>query len=81
MTEIRIDVPSRLMHVQGKTFPFSSDEMEVKLIQNRGLPETFRKFGNSVFEELCKKNTAPPTTLADMKLDTLQPERQEVLAW
>ncbi|PVH95116.1 aconitase [Periconia macrospinosa] len=79
--EIRIDVSGRMVHLQGGAFPFSLDEMEVKLIQNRGLPESFRKFGNRVFEMLCRKDAVSSTALADVGLGPSGADRQEVLAW
>ncbi|KAF9690425.1 hypothetical protein EKO04_011558 [Ascochyta lentis] len=78
--EICVNVGSRLVHIRGKAFPFSLDEMEVKLIQNRGLPESFRKFGNSVFEMLCQE-TSTRKPFVDVELGSLQAGTQEVLAW
>ncbi|RFU28594.1 hypothetical protein B7463_g7746, partial [Scytalidium lignicola] len=53
---IKIDIPERVILVGGKYFPFVLDEMELRLIENKGLAAAFTSFGRSVFQALCGRN-------------------------
>lgn len=80
--EIRIDVEARSVRIAGKAFGFNLDEMELKLIENGGLPESFRSFGQDVFAALCrKKEPVSLPALADMKLERENSAKREVLSW
>lgn len=51
-SELKIDVPSREVHVGGRTFSFKLDDMELALIENGGMAPAFARFGKEVFERL-----------------------------
>lgn len=57
--EIKIDVPSRQVHVAGKTFSFKLDDMELALIENGGMAPAFARFGKDVFERLSASPSRP----------------------
>ena len=57
--EIKIDVPSREIHVAGKTFSFKLDDMELALIGNGGMAPAFARFGRDVFERLSASHSRP----------------------
>lgn len=69
--EIEINLPGRLVTVGGRSYPFVLDEMELALIQQRGLAAAYKKFGRTVFQSLCDEQSTemvPASQLAEMHL-------------
>jgi 3-isopropylmalate dehydratase small subunit len=58
--EVEVNLGRRLVSVAGKSFPFVMDDMEIRLIENKGLSEAYRRFGKSMFKTLTEgKQDAP----------------------
>ena len=51
--DIEIDLPKRTVSVGGKDFKFELDDMELKLIHNKGLSGAYRLFGKALFGKMC----------------------------
>ncbi|KAL4865743.1 hypothetical protein BDV12DRAFT_174005 [Aspergillus spectabilis] len=50
---IEINPAARLVNIAGLSFPFVMDDMELALIQRRGLAAAYKTFGKAVFRSLC----------------------------
>lgn len=53
-TEIIIDVYSREITIGEQKWSFELDNLEIKMLQNKGLAEAYKKFGKGVFDSLCE---------------------------
>lgn len=51
--EIEINIPRRAVILDHKEYSFVLDEMELRLIESRGLAAAYLKFGRTVFQSLC----------------------------
>lgn len=51
-SEISIDLRAHVIHIDGLRFEFELSQMEQELFRHGGITSAFRKFGNSLFEEL-----------------------------
>ncbi|OBR08003.1 Aconitase [Colletotrichum higginsianum IMI 349063] len=81
--EIEIDVQGRCVRVGGREFGFRLDDMELKLVENRGLAEAFRRHRKDVYDALCSgrgtsAEVPSPASLADVSMQRRKPEG---LAW
>ncbi len=54
--EIMIDVPNRIVSVGGKSFEFKMAEMEYRLTMNKGITESYRKYGKAIWEKLTESD-------------------------
>lgn len=54
-TDITIDMYGREIDVVGKKFKFQLDDLEIRLIENKGIAEAYKRFGKSIFKELCER--------------------------
>ncbi|KAJ5374369.1 aconitase iron-sulfur domain-containing protein [Penicillium concentricum] len=84
--DIEINLPRRLVTVGGRSYPFVLDDMELALIQQRGLAAAYKKFGKAVFLSLCGdqlSETMSVSELAEMHLGGRRKDlgNREVLAW
>ncbi|KAJ5964340.1 aconitase iron-sulfur domain-containing protein [Penicillium vulpinum] len=84
--DIEINLPRRLVTVGGRSYSFVLDEMELALIQQRGLAAAYKKFGKAVFQSLCDERlseTMSASELAEMHLGGRQKDlgNRDVLAW
>lgn len=52
--EITIDVYSREITIGDRMWKFELDNLEIKMLQNKGLAEAYKKFGKGVFDNLCE---------------------------
>ncbi|KAK1573053.1 aconitase [Colletotrichum navitas] len=82
-TEIEIDVQGRCVRVGDRAFTFRLDDIELKLVENRGLAEAFRRHRKDVYDALCSPEgvlteVPSPATLADI---SMQHKKTEELAW
>ncbi|KAL0941577.1 aconitase [Colletotrichum truncatum] len=81
--KIEIDVKRRCATVGGRAFSFQLDDMELKLVENRGLAEAFRRHNKDVYDALCSAGDTSrvvksPESLADF---SKQHKTVEELAW
>ncbi|KDN70973.1 putative aconitase [Colletotrichum sublineola] len=81
--DIQIDVQGRCVKVGGKEFGFRLDDMELRLVENQGLAEAFRRHRKDVYDTLCCGKGASvelpsPASLADVSMERRKPEE---LAW
>ncbi|WYZ36326.1 hypothetical protein EsH8_XII_000076 [Colletotrichum jinshuiense] len=81
--EIEIDVQGRCVRVGDRVFAFRLDDMELKLVENKGLAEAFRRHRKDVYDALCYPKGAltevpSPASLADI---SMQHKKTEELAW
>lgn len=51
--EIIIDVYSRELTIGKGRWNFELDNLEIKMLQNKGLAEAYKKFEKNVFDNLC----------------------------
>lgn len=51
-SEVSIDLLAQVIHIEGLRFVFQLSQMEQGLYSHGGITSAFRKFGNSLFEEL-----------------------------
>jgi hypothetical protein len=54
-TDIEIDFPKRKILVGGKEFGFKMADMEYRLTTNKGLSESYKKFGWAIWEKMTEK--------------------------
>jgi 3-isopropylmalate dehydratase small subunit len=54
--DIEIDLLARAVTVGGKVFKFMLDDMEIQLINNKGLGGAYRLFGKNLFGKMCTGN-------------------------
>jgi len=54
--EITVDVPNRTISVGGKDFKFKMAEMEYRLTMNKGITESYRKYGKAIWEKLTESD-------------------------
>ncbi|BCR90990.1 aconitase family protein [Aspergillus chevalieri] len=52
-TEITINVYGREITIGERKWKFELDNLEIKMLQNKGLAEAYKKFGKNVFNSLC----------------------------
>lgn len=57
-TDIEIDFPKRRIVVGGKDFDFKMADMEYRLTTNKGLTESYKKFGRSIWEKMTEKTAS-----------------------
>lgn len=55
-TEITINVNEREIIIGEQKWTFRLDNLEIKMLKNRGLAEAYKKFGKNVFDSLCEGN-------------------------
>lgn len=55
--EISIDVPSSTITVAGRNFNFNLSEMEYMLTMNKGIAESYQKYGKAIWENLTKSGS------------------------
>lgn len=55
-TEITISVHKREIISGRRKWAFELDNLEIMMLQNKGLAEAYKKFGKNVFDNLCKGN-------------------------
>lgn len=71
--DIEIDLCARAVTVDGQTFRFALDDMELKLIHNKGLSGAYRLFGKALFGKMCGGDTAagdvPSLSAADKAME------------
>lgn len=53
-TEITINVDEREIIIGEQKWAFQLDNLEIKMLQNRGLAEAYKKFGKNVLDSLCE---------------------------
>lgn len=53
-SEITIDVYGRGISIGERRWKFELDNLEIKMLQNKGLAEAYKKFGKNVFDCLCE---------------------------
>ncbi|RDW80791.1 putative 3-isopropylmalate dehydratase [Coleophoma crateriformis] len=81
-SDIKIDIPGRIVQIEGRSFSFALDDMELSLIKNRGLATAYKTFGKNVFASLCDTDsTLMVSELADLKLKGDGNGMNTVLAW
>lgn len=51
--EIEIDVRGRCVRAAGRRFSFRLDDMELRLVESKGLAEAFRRYREGVYDALC----------------------------
>ncbi|KAK4905945.1 hypothetical protein LTR49_024831 [Elasticomyces elasticus] len=56
--EIVIDIPKRTISVAARSFPFQLSEIEYKLTQNKGVAQSYRRFGKAIWEKLTSEEVA-----------------------
>ncbi|KXT07952.1 hypothetical protein AC579_3912 [Pseudocercospora musae] len=56
--EITIDMPERTITVADKKFPFQLSEMEYRLTTNKGVAESYKKYGKAIWETLMEAESA-----------------------
>ena len=52
--DIAIDVPSRRVTIAGRDFPFVLSDLEYNLTTNKGLSESFKKYGRGIWSNLTR---------------------------
>lgn len=52
--EITIDVYGREIAIEERKWKFELDNLEIKMLQNKGLAEAYKRFGKGVFDSLCE---------------------------
>lgn len=52
--DISINVPKRKISVAGREFPFRLSDIEYQLTINRGITESYRKYGRAIWSEMTK---------------------------
>lgn len=72
--EIEIDLGLRKVSVGGKDFHFALDDMEMKLINNKGLGGAYRLFGKALFGKMCNGDE-PQGDLPNLSV------KEEALEW
>nr|WOZ30804.1 McfD [Coleophoma empetri]BAN91491.1 putative 3-isopropylmalate dehydratase [Coleophoma empetri] len=81
-SDIKIDIPGRVVQIEGQSFSFVLDDMELALIKSRGLASAYKTFGKNVFASLCGADTTLKVSeLADLKLKGDSDGANTVLAW
>ncbi|KAF7196888.1 putative aconitate hydratase [Pseudocercospora fuligena] len=72
--DITIDLPERVITVAEKKFPFQLSEMEYRLTTNKGVAESYRKYGKAIWEKLMEaeptKKQEPKPRAAEQMTDT-----------
>lgn len=81
--EIEVNIPRRVVIVDCTEYPFVLDEMELRLIESRGLAAAYLKFGRTVFQSLCGegKDEVKPESWAGRLEDSEREAAQKKLAW
>ncbi|KAL3421013.1 aconitase [Phlyctema vagabunda] len=65
--EIEVNLAGRTVTVGGKEFKFQLDDMEIKLINNKGLGGAYRLFGKALFGKMCSGDE-PSADLPNLSL-------------
>lgn len=60
--EIEIDLPSRKLKINDQEWSFELSVMEEKLTQNQGVANSFRKFGEGIWEHLTTETGSKSST-------------------
>lgn len=81
--EIEVNIPHRAVILDHKEYPFVLDEMELRLIESRGLAAAYLKFGRTVFQSLCgeDKDEVNPESWASRLEESEREAVQKNLAW
>lgn len=82
--DIELILDRRVVVVDGKyEYSFGLDEMELRLIERRGLANAFLKFGGQVFQSLCGEAPEPsrPEKWADRVEEGEQDGARNQMAW
>lgn len=53
--DITIDVANRVVRCGGKEFPFKLSEIEYNLTANKGIAESFQKYGKGIWTQMTKE--------------------------
>lgn len=78
--DIAVDVSRRAVVVAGRhRYPVAFDDMELRLMESRGLAGAFLKYGRRVFQNLCAESPATRTDEAEEKEEWDSAKAQ--LAW
>ncbi|KAI9933285.1 hypothetical protein MW887_007758 [Aspergillus wentii] len=57
--DIKIDVHKREICIGQQKWRFDLDGLEIKMLQNKGLAEAYKRFGKNVYDSLCDEDTGP----------------------
>lgn len=81
--DIEVNIPRRAVILDDKEYLFVLDEMELRLIQSRGLAAAYLKFGRSVFQSLCGegKDEVKSESWASKLEESEREAAQKKLAW
>lgn len=79
--EIEIDVKGGCVRVAGRPFSFRLDEMELKLVENRGLAEAFRRYSKDVYDALCSSSSGSVPSTASLADVSMQRQWAGQLTW
>ena len=74
--QISLDIPKRIVSIQGKEFPFDLSPMEEILIRGGGVTELYRKYGRGLFRAAMSQGQKG----TEKKLNSSCHEKQE-LTW
>lgn len=61
-TEITVNVHGREIVIGEQKWAFQLDNLEIKMLQNKGLAEAYKKFGKNVFDSLCEDDREGATS-------------------
>jgi 3-isopropylmalate dehydratase small subunit len=57
--QISIDIPARKVSVASEEFPFQLSEIEYNLMENKGIAQSFQKYGKRIWTEMMASGPAP----------------------
>lgn len=77
--DIEVDLDAREVRVAGKIFGFKLDDMELALVENKGMSAAYKRFGKQVFEKLTGNETDSGVEMA--AVPGQEPEHMKGLTW
>lgn len=77
--DITIDIPSRIVAVGGKKFPFQLSDMEYNLTVNNGIAASYKRFGKGIWETFTKEKSS--TSISEVLKSVDEGKPQQELQW
>lgn len=66
--DMTVDVDARRIEVGGQIFPFELSEMEEKMTLNKGIADSYKIYGKSIWQELSGKRDAIAEALSSQEV-------------
>lgn len=57
--EVEIDLARRTVSVDGRSFPFQLSDIEYELTRNKGIAQSYKRYGKAIWEKMTSGKTTP----------------------